>query len=181
MNFPLPFQSNVHARFTIAHNYLTQKLLEKNGVLKKADIKMLQNVVNNYVAFRADESNYRSSSTDGVFFLYNMSTNDFKSKNVGDSEIVFHNLLSLDYKLDLTNKNSNTLNKIISKSDSNASLVQLCKLIRDELIPGHINRVGTTIPSKPRIVIATNGNVRLMVVFFMNKCNKMRVLIAGAS
>lgn len=177
---PLPFQSNVNARFTIAHNFLTQKLIENSGVLKKSDIRMLQKVVNNYVAFSADESKYEIGDCDGVFFSYIMSVDKFKSKNVGNSRILFHNLLSIQYKIDVTQKNSNTFNKIILKHPDNVDLVNACNFAI-KTGQKHIEKVGTTIPSKPRIVVANNGNVRLLVVFFMNESNKMCILFTGAT
>ena len=173
---------NATSRFTLAHTLLTQKLIENDGVLTKCDIKKLQQVVNKYVAFGEPGKKYGFEDTTGVFFSYNMSQEEYINKSVGDSTILFHTLLSFDYNIDLTNKSSNTLNKIISKNSPESEVVGLCNNIKNNLIPFHLDNVGK-IPSQPKIVVGNSGSVVIMLVFFRNKSksNKMRVLIMGAS
>jgi hypothetical protein len=175
---------NATSRFTFAHTFLTQKLIENDGVLTKCDIKKLQKVVNRYVAFGEPGTKYEygSEDTNGVFFAYNMSQDEYINKSVGDSTILFHTLLSFDYGIDITSKSSNTLNKIISKNLSDSEVVGLCNNIKNNLIPFHLDNVGK-IPSEPKIVVGDSGSVVIMLVFFRNnsKSKKMRVLVMGAS
>jgi len=173
---------NATSRFTLAHTFLTQKLIKNDGVLTKCDIKKLQKVVNKYVAFGEPGTKYGFDDTTGVFFSYNMSQEEYINKSVGDSTILFHTLLSFDYGIDITSKSSNTLNKIISKNSPESEVVGLCNNIKENLIPFHLDNVGK-IPSEPKIVVGDSGSVVIMLVFFRNnsKSKKMRVLVMGAS
>ena len=173
---------NATSRFTLAHTFLTQKLIENDGVLTKCDIKKLQKVVNKYVAFGESGTKYGFDDTIGVFFSYNMSQEEYINKSVGDSTILFHTLLSFDYNIDITSKSSNTLNKIISKNSPDSNVVSLCNNIINNLIPFHLENSGK-FPSEPKIVVGNSGSVVIMFVFFRNnsKSKKTRVLVMGAS
>jgi len=173
---------NATSRFTLAHTFLTQKLIKNDGVLTICDLKKLQKVVNRYVAFGEPGTKYGFTEDDGVFFAYNMSQEEYINKSVGDSTILFHSLLSFDYVIDITSTSSNTLNKIISKNSPNSEVVGLCNNIKNNLIPFHLDNVGK-IPSEPKIVVGDSGSVVIMLVFFRNnsKSKKMRVLVMGAS
>jgi hypothetical protein len=123
---------NATSRFTLAHTFLTQKLIENDGVLTKCDIKKLQKVVNKYVAFGEPGKKYGFDDTTGVFFSYNMSQEEYINKSVGDSAILFHTLLSFDHGIDITSKSSNTLNKIISKNSPDSEVVDLLRQYKRE-------------------------------------------------
>ena len=173
---------NDDIKFISAHNFLTETMIQNHGVLKVCDIKKLQQMLNNYVAFsEPSSSKYAYDMMNGNgFFAYQMSVSQYKNKSVGDSKLLVDNMLSLGYRIDLTKKENDTLNKIIkntslaSRTIAGLSAGQLCNIIKNTWVPEHLTNSGN-VPSKPKIVIGKDNKIEensliknrsIMLVFY---------------
>jgi len=188
---------NAETKFGYAHNILSTMLAENKGVLKKNNLKELRKMLNKYVSFGPLGSKYVHTPNSANFSVYDMNVTEYENKQVGDSKILFNEDLRYGYNIDLSDNDSNTLNKIISNPSTapllfygNTSNVykdltakDICMKLRDEGIPGHLTNAGKA-PSKPKIIVcqddkienAYKQTVKIMFVFYKNENNEMRVL-----
>ena len=188
---------NAEVKFGYAHNILSKMLAENKGVLKKNNLKELRKMLNKYVSFGPLGSKYVQTPNSSNFSVYDMNVTEYENKQVGDSKILFDEDLQHGYNVDLSDNDSNTLNKIISNPSTapllffgNTSNVykdltakNICMKLRDNDLPGHLTNAGKA-PSKPKIIVCqddkiVNSNkqtVKIMFVFYKNENNEMRVL-----
>ena len=189
---------NAEVKFGYAHNILSKMLAENNGVLKKKNLKELRKMLNKYVSFGPLGSKYVHTPNSANFSVFDMNVTDYENKQIGDSRILFHEDLQYGYNVDLSDNDSNTLNKIMSNpltapllfygNTSNVykdlTAENICMKLRDNDLPGHLTNAGKA-PSNPKIIVCqddkiVNSNkqtVKIMFVFYKNENNKMRVLL----
>jgi len=175
-------------KFIHAHNFLNEKMVGTDGVLKISDIKKLQKMLSKHLGFSEPaNSKYAYNNKYGGFFMYKMSVSQYINKSVGAYIILANDTLTFGYGIDVTKNSNNTLDKITTKY-SPLTAGQHANTIKNIVTHRFLDNVGN-VPSNPKIIfgkdwITENGvaqKTNLAIVFYKNESNKMRVLLIGAT
>ena len=187
-NPPVPVATNsvnAQIKFNSAHGILTRILSENNGVVTKKELKQLRKTLNNYVALGPPGSKHAFNNEVSNFEMFDMSLSDYKNASIGNATLLMHAILEIEYGVDV--KKYNTINDISNQYTSGTvgsrgTIKQCCEQIIG-FMKGHLTNAGNA-PSKAKIVVgedvhSVNVLTKLMLVYYKNENNKMRVLFIG--
>ena len=96
--------NNQTTKFNYIYAFISNKLNVICGPLHTNDIKELLNDLKNFVSYYPLNSNHKVSTVSN-FGILDMSLSDFKNKKLGESKIMYDDVLQHQFSIDIESNN----------------------------------------------------------------------------